>query len=1463
MKSRFAIVALGIAILASSALAQDAPSELMIPPVVTDPNATYISADPNAPRYEIKALPYNQRIAAAKTYQDLSDIRDEVFGRDDLSTEEKTKWIEAISGETTRRLDAEARLLKAQSISQTILLATRNPTEPVAQMIAQSIDSKADEIKRELLDPPSDENLSKVSDPSTCRDLDTGLSRDQKEQAVRMFQLANAAYQDKKDAIPEGSTPLTRSELEKVVDLNTFSIDDNGFVIGEEGFAARIFRDDETGDLILSYRGSEDAEDFLKANFPQLAGQKTRQYDLAEKLLGDLLEKTDERTFIHVVGHSLGAGLGSWAMAANKLGGRVRGWFVNGAGLSRGTLSRTTEERIRDAAQNIVNIREEYDIVSMPGSHLGPLYTVANDDLSGRWFGSHGVENTIRNIKKTMETGYVADALPRKTLEEELAGISWILGDPEYALSNHPVVAFSALLVNVASEAIANKASELSDAVAERTTSFLDSIGDVASTVWDWAKWQTVGAREMQGLLVRTGKLYDKNVPVVPDGGCPCNAMNYAKMRGSLGNAWRLWQKAYGAVNGFAALAYASKSFGEGMQVVFRVVEPKSWRGMGSSILGRVNDFTLEYLGGSDSAKDALIHSQLGDLRKLGESLQKIAATKWDECKTVEERLDYIQAVLDIRDEIRKLGDVNGALSMLGLGSQEFKALNDILKHSDAVADAGKAWLDAYKAEVEAAKYFSNLSEAMKILDEMRMLVPAYEKILARCREQAATCSCADECQCAHCGQKKDEPEEDDDPDPKEKEEDDPLAAKRIEGWEWIGTRSDREKRYNDIWDAAEEYSSPPACRCGAGCSCLYDEWKAAYDDFKRKQSSAYWGLKVIRSEGFLRSLKTTDNLLQYVPYFGTTYGIVRLAEELPEIADDIIDDDDIQKQMEDWRKWELDLSQMALGANDLIDEIEEIERLLGEQLRGDMAELRDVFGQQESLANRAESFRQLQKALKAKRMALSTQYPSAQQYATIDAQLARCERRAAEIAKRSEKLARRQSKLINNATKLTKRIGKAHPEFAKSARFARLGNILSAGFLVYDIARDDDDSMRGMWIQQAKLTDDYESWEEKRLIDAFNRLSEAYNAECKCPRHDLPPINPPKINPPEVPEPPDEEPWKPVPPPKTPIDPPTIDPPPKTPIDPPTIDPPPETPIDPPSIDPPPKTPIDPPSIDPPTRPEPPFTWPYIPPVIIEDPFPNPPTDPPTTDPDEPLPPQDDPGSGTDGGTGGDDTGGDDTGGGTGDGSDTGDDTDTGGDTGGDTDTGDDDPGDWSDAGQVLKTTVEMIVFPLLEEWIGQEIGKLTEKYPVLAEVFNALGIDTGSIMTTIRNVWGVLTGPGDLADKLKQLANMALEGLKKMLSNLLDWGINKLKDWLANVVLGFFESSGSDMGFVADNPGSPDFLTSVVQELLRLLAQQRGRASGMTHIIRTTMQPGATWSNGLELPGQEEVWNGTVTSP
>ena len=103
-----------------------------------------------------------------------------------------------------------------------------------------------------------------------------------------------------------------------------------------------------------------------------------------------------------------------------------------------------------------------------------------------------------------------------------------------------------------------------------------------------------------------------------------------------------------------------------------------------------------------------------------------------------------------------------------------------------------------------------------------------------------------------------------------------------------------------------------------------------------------------------------------------------------------------------------------------------------------------------------------------------------------------------------------------------------------------------------------------------------------------------------------------------------------------------------------------------------------------------------------------------------------------------------------------------------------------WNDIKAAAKTTIETWGFKQLEKVIDKQLTKLLNNHPVLKEVFSALGIDTKSIMGTIKNIWGVLTGPGTLKAKFQKLAEMAVDGLCNMLKSLLDWGVQKIQGWL-----------------------------------------------------------------------------------
>lgn len=115
-----------------------------------------------------------------------------------------------------------------------------------------------------------------------------------------------------------------------------------------------------------------------------------------------------------------------------------------------------------------------------------------------------------------------------------------------------------------------------------------------------------------------------------------------------------------------------------------------------------------------------------------------------------------------------------------------------------------------------------------------------------------------------------------------------------------------------------------------------------------------------------------------------------------------------------------------------------------------------------------------------------------------------------------------------------------------------------------------------------------------------------------------------------------------------------------------------------------------------------------------------------------------------------------------------------------------------WADIGAAAKKTIESWAFQKLEKVIDASLKKLLDKHPVLAEVFSALGIDKNAIMGTIKNIWGVITGPGDLAAKFKNLAQLAVQGLANMLKSLVHWALDKVQQWLN----GFLTKIGKKIG-------------------------------------------------------------------
>jgi len=107
-----------------------------------------------------------------------------------------------------------------------------------------------------------------------------------------------------------------------------------------------------------------------------------------------------------------------------------------------------------------------------------------------------------------------------------------------------------------------------------------------------------------------------------------------------------------------------------------------------------------------------------------------------------------------------------------------------------------------------------------------------------------------------------------------------------------------------------------------------------------------------------------------------------------------------------------------------------------------------------------------------------------------------------------------------------------------------------------------------------------------------------------------------------------------------------------------------------------------------------------------------------------------------------------------------------------------------WASVSAAAMGTLEIIAFKELEKIVDAQLESLLAKNPFLKDIFDILGINTGSIMQGIKNIWGVLTGPGSLQDKLQQLVSMAADALKAMVQKLIDWGVQEISKMINKLI-------------------------------------------------------------------------------
>ncbi|MBQ6471884.1 MAG: hypothetical protein IJJ33_07865 [Victivallales bacterium] len=89
------------------------------------------------------------------------------------------------------------------------------------------------------------------------------------------------------------------------------------------------------------------------------------------------------------------------------------------------------------------------------------------------------------------------------------------------------------------------------------------------------------------------------------------------------------------------------------------------------------------------------------------------------------------------------------------------------------------------------------------------------------------------------------------------------------------------------------------------------------------------------------------------------------------------------------------------------------------------------------------------------------------------------------------------------------------------------------------------------------------------------------------------------------------------------------------------------------------------------------------------------------------------------------------------------------------------------------------------LEKKIGEQLDKLGQKFPVLGELFNAIGLDGGGVVGALTNCWNALKD-GTFTEKMTQLMGQLTETLNNLAEKLKNFVQNFLSNLVNTVIKG-----------------------------------------------------------------------------
>jgi hypothetical protein len=206
------------------------------------------------------------------------------------------------------------------------------------------------------------------------------------EEAKEYADFAELARNDKMEIPKDNIELITDEELEKY-GLNAEMLKSNG-----TGFGARVFLSEVTGELIVSFAGTDptSVKDWW-TDIRQSLGFETGQYEKARRIAEALADPNNgiDLNKITFVGHSLGGGMASLAGAITG----SKTITFNSAGLHQNTLKRAHAEK--NSTANITAYIHQGDLLKYVQEDKIVTRGVLPDPLGSKVYYGSGVHNYI------------------------------------------------------------------------------------------------------------------------------------------------------------------------------------------------------------------------------------------------------------------------------------------------------------------------------------------------------------------------------------------------------------------------------------------------------------------------------------------------------------------------------------------------------------------------------------------------------------------------------------------------------------------------------------------------------------------------------------------------------------------------------------------------------------------------------------------------------------------------------------------------------------------------------------------------------------------------------------------------------------------------------------------------------------------------------------------------------------